>query len=75
VTLGELTNLDQSDKVRVLAMLTTSRTADLPDVPTFTEIGYAQMQSSGAVAMFGPAGITPALSERLSKAVQARALR
>jgi tripartite-type tricarboxylate transporter receptor subunit TctC len=56
-------------------MLTTSRTADLPDVPTFREIGYAQMQSSGAVAMFGPAGITPALSERLSKAVQARALR
>ena len=39
VTLGELTNLDQSDKVRVLAMLTTSRTADLPDVPTFTQ-GY-----------------------------------
>jgi tripartite-type tricarboxylate transporter receptor subunit TctC len=45
----------------------------LPDVPTFTEIGYPQMQSSGAVAMFGfgPAGMTPALTERLSKAVQA----
>ena len=71
LTLGELTNLHQSGKVRVLATLTTSRTADLPDVPTFTEIGYPQMQASGAVAMFGPAGMAPELTERLSKAVQA----
>jgi Tripartite tricarboxylate transporter family receptor len=71
LTLGELTNLHQSGKVRVLATLTTSRTADLPDVPTFTEIGHPQMLASGAVAMFGPAGMNPALTERLSKAVQA----
>jgi tripartite-type tricarboxylate transporter receptor subunit TctC len=71
LTLGELTNLHQSGKVRVLATLTTSRTADLPEVPTFTEIGHPQMRASGVVAMFGPAGMTPALTERLSKAVQA----
>jgi tripartite-type tricarboxylate transporter receptor subunit TctC len=71
LTLGELTNLHQSGKVRLLATLTPSRTADLPEVPTFAEIGYPQMQASGAVAMFGPAGLTPALTERLSKAVQA----
>jgi tripartite-type tricarboxylate transporter receptor subunit TctC len=29
------------------------------------------MRASGVVAMFGPAGMTPALTERLSKAVQA----
>jgi tripartite-type tricarboxylate transporter receptor subunit TctC len=71
LTLGELTNLHQSGKARVLATLTPSRTVDLPEVPTFAEIGYPQMQASGAVAMFGPAGMTPALTERLSKAVQA----
>jgi tripartite-type tricarboxylate transporter receptor subunit TctC len=70
LTLGELTNLHQSGKVRVLATFTTSRTADLPGVPTFTEIGYSQMQATGAVAMFGPAGMAPALTERISKAVQ-----
>jgi tripartite-type tricarboxylate transporter receptor subunit TctC len=70
LTLGELTNLHQSGKVRILATLTTSRTADLQEVPTFTEIGYPQMQASGAVAMFGPAGMVPALTERISKAVQ-----
>jgi tripartite-type tricarboxylate transporter receptor subunit TctC len=71
LTLGELTNLHQSGKVRVLATLTTARTADLPDVPTFTEIGYPQMQATGVVAMFGPARMAPALVDRISKAVQA----
>ena len=60
-----------SGKVRVLATLTTARTADLPEVPTFTELGYPQMQASGAVAMFGPAGMSPVLTDRISKAVQA----
>ena len=70
LTLGELTNLHQGGKVRILATFTTARTADLPQVPTFTEIGYPQMQASGAVAVFGPPGMNPALTERISKAVQ-----
>ncbi len=70
LTLGELTNLHQSGKVRVLATLTAARTADLPEVPTFREIGYPQMQSTGAVAIFGPAHMAPALVERIGKAVQ-----
>src|SRR5262249_16232769 len=70
LTLGELTNLHQANKARILATFTTARTADLPDVPTFTELGYPAMQADGAVAMFGPAGLDPALTERISKAVR-----
>ncbi|MFZ0071422.1 MAG: tripartite tricarboxylate transporter substrate-binding protein [Xanthobacteraceae bacterium] len=70
LTLGELTNLHQSGKARILATFTPVRTADLPDVPTFTELGYPAMQATGAVAMFGPAGMDPALTERISKAVR-----
>jgi tripartite-type tricarboxylate transporter receptor subunit TctC len=70
LTLGELTNLHQAGKARILATFTTVRTADLPDVPTFTELGYPAMQASGAVAMYGPAGMDPALTERISKAVR-----
>ena len=70
LTLGELTNLHQGGKARILATLTRARTADLPDVPTFTELGYPAMQATGAVAMFGPAGMDPALTERISKAVR-----
>jgi tripartite-type tricarboxylate transporter receptor subunit TctC len=70
LTLGELTNLHQGGKARILATLTRARTADLPDVPTFTELGYPAMQATGAVAMFGPAGMDPALTERISNAVR-----
>jgi len=70
LTLGELTNLHQAGKARILATFTTVRTADLPDVPTFTELGYPAMQATGAVAMFGSAGMDPALTERISKAVR-----
>jgi tripartite-type tricarboxylate transporter receptor subunit TctC len=70
LTLGELTNLHQAGKARILATFTTVRTADLPEVPTFTEIGYPAMQAGGGVAMFGPAGMDPALTERISKAVR-----
>ena len=70
LTLGELTNLHEGGKARILATFTTARTSELPAVPTFTELGYPAMQASGAVAMFGPAGMDPALTERISKAVR-----
>ena len=56
LTLGELTNLRRPGKARILATFAKTRTADLPDVPTFTELGYPRMQAVGAVAVFGPAG-------------------
>jgi tripartite-type tricarboxylate transporter receptor subunit TctC len=70
LTLGELTNLHQGGKARILATFTTARTADLPEVPTFTEIGYPAMQATGAVAIFGPRGMDAAQTERISKAVR-----
>lgn len=70
LTLGELTNLHQSGKVRVLATFTAARTADLPEVPTFTEIGYPAMRSNGVVSVFGPPGMKPELVERISRAVR-----
>jgi tripartite-type tricarboxylate transporter receptor subunit TctC len=70
LTLGELTNLHQSGKARILATFTSERTKDLPDVPTFKELGYPAMQATGVVAMYGPAGMKPEMVERISKAVQ-----
>jgi len=70
LTLGELTNLHQGGKARILATFTAARTADLPNVPTLAEIGYPAMQSNGAVAVFGPAGMKPELVERISAAVR-----
>ena len=70
LTLGELTNLHQGGKARILATFTTVRTTDLPDVPTFAEIGYPAMQATGVVSVFGPAGMKPELVERISTAVR-----
>ena len=70
LTLGELTNLHQSGKARILATFTAVRTTDLPNVPTFAELGYPAMQSTGVVSMFGPAGMKPELVERISLAVR-----
>jgi tripartite-type tricarboxylate transporter receptor subunit TctC len=70
LTLGELTNLHQSGKARILATFTAVRPADLPDVPTFAEMGYPAMQATGVVSMFGPAGMKPELVERISAAVR-----
>jgi tripartite-type tricarboxylate transporter receptor subunit TctC len=70
LTLGELTNLHQSGKTRVLATFTAARTTDLPNVPTFAEIGYPALQATGVVSVFGPAGMKPDLVERISSAVR-----
>jgi tripartite-type tricarboxylate transporter receptor subunit TctC len=70
LTLGELTNLHQNGKARILATLTTARTTDLPEVPTLTELGYPALQANGVVSVFGPAGMKPELVERISRAVR-----
>jgi tripartite-type tricarboxylate transporter receptor subunit TctC len=70
LTLGELTNLHQGGKARVLATFTAVRTADLTEVPTFAELGYPALQANGVVSVFGPAGMKPELVERISSAVR-----
>ncbi|HUQ74130.1 MAG TPA: tripartite tricarboxylate transporter substrate binding protein [Burkholderiales bacterium] len=56
----------QSGRVRALAVAHTRRSPALPDVPTFTELGYPQL---GTVSWFGvlvPAATPRAVVEKLS---------
>lgn len=48
-----------SGKVRALAVTSPQRTAWLPDVPTFTELGYKDFDAQTFTGLFAPAG-TPA---------------
>jgi len=69
----------QSGKLRPLAVLSTERVAQLPDVPTAIESGFKDFTISIWYGMFAPAGTPKAAINRLNseirKALNAPALR
>ena len=52
---------------RLIALATTgaSRSPQLPDVPTFTELGMPEVEIMIWTGMAGPAGLPPEIVERL----------
>lgn len=65
----------KSGKVRVLAIALPQRAGALPDVPTFTELGYQDVNAYAFHGLIGPAGMPPEAVSRingeLKKAMQA----
>ena len=59
-------------RVRPIAVDGAKRVADFPDLPTFNELGYPQMQANGIwLGMFVPAGTNAAIVDKLQKDVYA----
>ena len=57
-------------RVRPIAVDGAKRVADFPDLPTFNELGYPQMQANGIwLGMFVPAGTNAAIVDRIQKDV------
>lgn len=54
---------------RALAVLSEKRLGQLPDVPTFAELGYPGVLGGSWFAIFAPAGTPPAVVARLNEAV------
>jgi tripartite-type tricarboxylate transporter receptor subunit TctC len=61
----------QSGKLKALAVSSTSRSADLPQVPTFEELGYKQLTVTSWVGLSVPRGTPPDIVHKLSAAVHA----
>ena len=65
----------KAGKVRVLAIALPQRAAALPDVPTFAELGFQDMNAYAFHGLIGPAGMPPEavarLNAELKKAMQA----
>ena len=59
----------QKGSVKVVAVATERRSAALPDVPTFAELGMENMLFPGSMGLLAPAGTPPAVIERLATAV------
>jgi tripartite-type tricarboxylate transporter receptor subunit TctC len=55
----------RAGKLRALAVSGTSRSAVLPDVPTFAESGVPNVESRAWWALFGPANLPPEVTKRL----------
>ena len=55
----------QTGRVRILATSGPSRTPFFPDAPTLAEAGVPGIALYGWVALLGPAGLLPAVAERL----------
>jgi tripartite-type tricarboxylate transporter receptor subunit TctC len=60
----------KSGKVRVLAVLTPTRSSIFPDVPTIAESGYPGFEASVWYGFVGPANLPPAVVARLHAEIQ-----
>lgn len=56
----------QEGSYRALAVLSPERLPQLPNVPTFTELGYPKVQAASWFAVLAPAGTPRAITDRLS---------
>ena len=59
----------KAGKLRALAVSSGKRLAQLPDVPTLTELGYAGMEDYTWVGIFAPAGTPPDVVQKLNEAI------
>ena len=57
----------KSGQLRFLAASTAQRAATLPDIPTVAESGLNGFEVQGWLGMFAPAGLNPALHQRLNR--------
>jgi tripartite-type tricarboxylate transporter receptor subunit TctC len=59
----------QSGRLRALAISSATRHKLLPDVPTFKELGYPEIEEYTWVGFFAPAGTPPDVVQKLNDAI------
>jgi len=60
----------RTGKLRALAISTPKRLAQLPTVPTFTEVGITGFDVTNWYAVMGPKGMSPQLVAKIDQAVK-----
>jgi len=65
---GPMANI-KSGKFRALAVSSAKRLAQMPEVPTLTELGYPGMEDYTWVGLFAPAGTPRDIAQKLNDAV------
>jgi tripartite-type tricarboxylate transporter receptor subunit TctC len=62
-------NYVRDNKLRVLAVMTATRSSVLPEVRTLKELGLDGVEAASFTGILGPAGLPPAIRDRLERAV------
>jgi len=65
-SLGSATRLIQTGRTKALAVLSSKRTAALPQLPTMLELGYKDFEFNGWIGILAPAGTPPAILQRVA---------
>ncbi|MDQ6683802.1 MAG: tripartite tricarboxylate transporter substrate binding protein [Pseudomonadota bacterium] len=60
----------QSGKLRLIALSSAKRLPEYPAVPTFAELGYPQLTGITWFALSGPAGMPPAVVDKINAEVR-----
>jgi tripartite-type tricarboxylate transporter receptor subunit TctC len=67
--LGDAMPMHKGGRVRVLAITGTHRSAVLPEVPTFEELGYKGLTQKSWYGFFAPKAVSPQVAERFNRAL------
>lgn len=70
VTYTSANSFIRSGRIKALAITSPKRSADLPQVPTFTEAGYPELNATTWFSLSGPPGMAPALIEKINAEVR-----
>ncbi len=70
VTLSTASGNIKAGKLRPLAVTSSERISEFPDVPTFKELGYPELTGTTWFSLSGPAGMSPDLVASLNKEVR-----
>ncbi|MNQ70556.1 Tripartite tricarboxylate transporter family receptor [compost metagenome] len=67
--LGGMVEHHRSGRLKILAVTGPRRMDALPEVPTFTELGYPSLDTSGWVGLFAPRGTDSAIIAQVNQAL------
>ena len=68
--LTNVIELIKGGKLRALAITSAKRNPLLPDVPTYTEVGYPEVDIFGWRGVIGPKGLAPDVVEKMAAAIK-----
>jgi tripartite-type tricarboxylate transporter receptor subunit TctC len=68
---GPMLQFHDQKRLRILAISAAKRSARLPEVPTFAELGFPKLTQTGWFGLFAPAGTPPDLIARAYVALEA----